>query len=41
MQQPQISDQDIATLVERITTAAKAYISGDMDTYFSNDPPRG
>jgi ketosteroid isomerase-like protein len=35
MQQPQITDQDIAALVDRVTTAAKAYISGDMDTYFS------
>ena len=35
MPQPEISDQEIAALIARVTVAAKAYISGDMDTYFS------
>jgi ketosteroid isomerase-like protein len=35
MPQPQVTDQDVAELVERVTVAAKAYISGDMETYFS------
>lgn len=35
MTQSNISDQDVADLVQRVTVAAKAYISGDMETYFS------
>ena len=35
MTHPPITDQDIAALVARLTVAAKAYISGDIDTYFS------
>ena len=35
MTQAPITDQDIAALIERVTVAAKAYISGDMDTYFN------
>jgi ketosteroid isomerase-like protein len=35
MPQPQVTDQDVAELVERVTVAAMAYISGDMETYFS------
>jgi ketosteroid isomerase-like protein len=35
MPQSNISDQDVADLVQRVTVAAKAYISGDMETYFS------
>lgn len=35
MTHTQITDQDLADLIERVATAAKAYISGDMDTYFS------
>lgn len=30
-----ITEQDLAALIERVSTAAQAYISGDMDTYFS------
>jgi ketosteroid isomerase-like protein len=30
-----VTDQDVAELVERTATAAKAYIRGDMATYFS------
>jgi hypothetical protein len=35
MPQPQITDQEVAELVERVTVAAKAYIRGDMETYFT------
>ena len=35
MTQAQITDRDIAALIERVTAAAKAYISGDMERYFS------
>jgi ketosteroid isomerase-like protein len=35
MAQSQISEQDVAELLERVTVAAKAYIRGDMETYFS------
>jgi hypothetical protein len=30
-----VTDEDIADLIERTTAAAKAYIGGDMRTYFS------
>ena len=35
MTQAHITEQDIAALIERVTAAAKAYISGDMERYFS------
>jgi ketosteroid isomerase-like protein len=35
MTHPQTTDQDVAALVERVKAAAKAYISGDMEIYFS------
>ena len=34
MTQEAITEQDIGELVERVTRAAKAYIRGDMRTYF-------
>jgi ketosteroid isomerase-like protein len=35
MVQGTVTDQDVAELIERVTTATKAYIRGDMRTYFS------
>ena len=35
MSQQPITEQDLAALIERVSIAARAYIGGDMDTYFS------
>lgn len=35
MSHAQVTDQDLADLIECATIAANAYISGDMDTFFS------
>lgn len=35
MTQPHVTEEELAALIERVTTAARAYIGGDMRTYFS------
>jgi ketosteroid isomerase-like protein len=35
MVQGNVTDEELAELIQRITEAAKAYIGGDMGTYFS------